>query len=539
MQSRTDVTTNLVERLDWRCARRDESRIARRLWQKQAVDAIYSLEEGAILDEFVHFLDEMGVLPRWQVLQGDEIQREMVDFFQYVMLYGMKTLFGIESMNALPSLLFSDAAAMRLAGFNAVQIRDGICQRSHEKRQREKAPGPLCPDTLADNIVKLSLEAMEAFLNGVVHDLAQARVFARQVTGIVDGTDLETTARYEGCGQATRKRKITDKRGQVREIEVTVYGWKLLVMIEVRTKIPLAAKVVQIQDHEASFTRELVTQAQANLAHHARLCRVVFDRGFLDGADLWWLAQQGLGFVVPAKENMRVTADARALAAAETGVVAHRVHTVAHGQGKHRWRERLETEVVGVTALTTYDQYGPEEHAQHQYRKDFDGHPLNAVVVRKWHNRDYGPGGKVVFLTNEAVAKPLTIFDAYDDRSLIENCCIKESKQAWNLKHPPKKTERAVQVHVLFTLAMFALATAYRLRAEQAAVGDEPVGWQRWRRQLIQQNRDKVIIFAQGWYGIFHVAEYSLLLGVRLREPPPQVGSRRDVLKKYGLVGHA
>jgi Transposase DDE domain len=538
MQSKAEVTTNLVERLDWRCARRDASRIARRLWKKQAVDAIYSLEEGAILDAFVHFLDEIGVVPRWQALQGDGIQREMVDFFQYVMLYGMKTLFGIEAMNALPELLFSDAAAMRLAGFNAVQLRDGICQRSHEKRQGAKAPGPLCPETLADNIVKLSLEAMAAFLNGVVHDLAQAKVFAHQVTGIVDGTDLETTARYEGCGQTTRKRKITDKRGKVHEIEVTVYGWKLLVMIEVRTKIPLAAKVVQIQDHEVSFTREVVRQAQANLARHARLRRVVFDRGFLDGADLWWLAQQGLGFVVPAKENMRVTADAQALAAAGTGVVARRVHTVAHRQGKHRWRERLETEVVGLSALTTYDQYGPEEHAQHHYRQDFEGHPLNAVVVRQWNSRDYGPGGKVVFLTNEAVAKPLHIFDTYDDRSLIENCCIKESKQAWNLKHPPKKTERAVQVHVLFTLAMFALATAYRLQAEQAAGGDEPVGWQRWRRQLIQQNRDKVIIFAQGWYGIFHVAEYSLLLGVRLREPPPEVGNRQDVLKKYGLLGH-
>jgi len=45
-----------------------------------------------------------------------------------------------ESMNALPSLLCSDVAAMRLAGFNAVQIRDGRCQRSHEKQQREKHP---------------------------------------------------------------------------------------------------------------------------------------------------------------------------------------------------------------------------------------------------------------------------------------------------------------------------------------------------------------------------------------------------------------
>jgi hypothetical protein len=539
MQSKEDVTTNLVERLDWRFARRDESRIARRLWKKQAVDAISSLEEGAILDEFIHFLDEVGVLPRWQALQGDGIQREMVDFFQYVMLYGMKTLLGIEAMNALLALLFSDEAAMRLAGFNAVQMRDGICQRSHEKRQGNKPPGPICPDTLADNSVKLRLAAMEAFLNGIIQDLAQAGVFARQVTGILDGTDLETTARYEGCGQATRKRKVTDKRGKGHEIEVTVYGWKLLVLIEAMTKIALAAKVVQIQDHEVSFPRALVTQARTNLGAHARLRCVLFDRGFLDGADLWWLTQQGIGFVVPAKANMAVTADAQALATAGAGLVARRVHTVAHGQGKHRWTARLETEVVGLPDLTTYDQYGPEEHAQQRYRKDFEGHPLNAVVVRKWHSRDYGPGGKVVFLSNEAVDKPLRVFDAYDDRSLIENGCIKESKQAWNLKHPPQKTERAVQVHVFFTLAMFALATAYRWRAEQAAVGDEPVGWQRWRRQLFQQNRDKVIIFAQGWYGIFHVAAYSLLLGVKLQEPPPEIGSRRDVLKKYGLLGHA
>src|SRR5215813_11916825 len=127
MQNKEAITTNLVERLDWRFARRDESRIARRLWKKQPVDAIYSLEEGAILDEFVHFLDEVGVLSRWQALQGEDIQREMVDFFQYVMLYGLKTLLGIEAMNALPDLLFSDEAAMRLAGFNGSAAKVTLC----------------------------------------------------------------------------------------------------------------------------------------------------------------------------------------------------------------------------------------------------------------------------------------------------------------------------------------------------------------------------------------------------------------------------
>jgi hypothetical protein len=44
------------------------------------------------------------------------------------------------------------------------------------------------------------------------------------VTGIADGSDLETTERYTGCGQVTRQVYIEDQRGRVHEIEVAVYG---------------------------------------------------------------------------------------------------------------------------------------------------------------------------------------------------------------------------------------------------------------------------------------------------------------------------
>jgi hypothetical protein len=284
----------------------------------------------------------------------------------------------------------------------------------------------------------------------------------------------------------------------------------------------------------------VVTQARANLAGAARLHKVVFDRGFLDGTDLWWLDQQGIRFVVPAKANMAVTAEARAHAAAgEDLTVGRRVHTVRHGQGNKAWSERLETEVVGITGLATCDQYGTPEHARHATRRDFQANPVNAVVVRKWQGKDYGPGGKTVFLTNASVKNPLQPFDDYDDRSLIENCCIKAAKQQWDLGHPPQKTARAVRVHVLFTLLLFALATAYRLQWEREATGGEPVGWQRWRRQLLEQTRDKVIVFAQGYYGIFHLAEYSLLLGVRLKDTPPGIGTFDDILVKYKLTSQA
>ena len=59
---------------------------------------------------------------------------------------------------------------------------------------------------------------LEALFNGVIEALAKTGVFTAKITGIVDATDLETTAQYEGCGHVTRQRKITDTHGTVREI---------------------------------------------------------------------------------------------------------------------------------------------------------------------------------------------------------------------------------------------------------------------------------------------------------------------------------
>jgi hypothetical protein len=536
-QTDDEITQNLAERLCWEVAHRDDSRVARRLYHKQEVDGVYRLDEGAVLDDFFHFLQAIGVMSLLEEVHGTAIQREMVPYVQYVLIYGLKTLFGIESMNALPPLLFSDEALMQLVGFNAQQVRQGVCQRGAAKRQGERTPGPISPETVANNIVKLNLRALEGVFNGAIRALAQAGVFDKKVTGIADGTDLETTERYRGCGQVTRKIRIEDKQGRMHEIEVTVYGWKVLLLIDAATKIPLAVKVGKIHEHEALWTRALVTQARLNLAGAARLHKVLFDKGFLDGSTLWWLDQQGITFVVPAKANMAVTADARAQAAAGEEITAgRRAHTVRHGQGKTARTERLEMEVVGITGLTTYDQYGTPEHGRHANQREFSPHPINAVVVRQWKGKDYGPGGKTVFLTNAPVEKPLPVFDDYDDRSLIENCCIKETKQQWDLGHPPQKNERAVRVHVVFTLLMFALATAYRLQCEWEAMGGELIGWQRWRRQLLERTREKVIVFAQGYYGIFHLAEYSLLVGVKLKDPPPGIGTRKDILAKYRLM---
>ena len=65
-------------------------------------------------------------------------------------------------------LLFSDEAVMQLVGFNAQQVRQGICQRGATKRQGERSPGPICPEMLANNIRKVNLRDLESLFNGAI-----------------------------------------------------------------------------------------------------------------------------------------------------------------------------------------------------------------------------------------------------------------------------------------------------------------------------------------------------------------------------------
>jgi hypothetical protein len=155
-------------------------------------------------------------------IQGTAIHRVMVPCVHSVLLYGLKTLYGVESMNVLPPVRCSDEALMRLVGFNAHQGWQGVGQRGAARRQGPRREGPICPDTLAANLVKLNLRDVEALFNRVMRALAKTGVLATKVTGLVDATALETMAQYEGCGQVTRQRTITDKRGTVHELEVTI-----------------------------------------------------------------------------------------------------------------------------------------------------------------------------------------------------------------------------------------------------------------------------------------------------------------------------
>ncbi len=547
-KAREGETSVVQERLNWKLAQRDDARVAQGLYTGEEIEEMHELSDAGLLDEFFAFLEEVGMMQVFEEIVLPEVKRMLLPTIQFVLLYLLKVLVGSESMHELPRVLFSNVGLMELVGFNAQQCEQGLTKRGDAQRTTKKKQGPITAQCLADNMSKLKQEELERILNRMVQVLARCGLLSGPILAALDGSKLPTPESYEGCGKLkqTRKVKVKGQKEPVTE-EYYVYGWKVLVLIDVQTRLPLAMKLVPIQEYEGKWLVPLVEQAQSNLGTHAYLTSIVIDRGYLDGEDLFRVHQMGLIFVIVGKANMAVVQDAQGLAKGERASVRERV--VRHGHGKQATQQRVRTEVVGVSALTSYDSYGEASQTQNAHRRDYVGQMINAVVVRKWENRVPKTGG-TVYLTNSPVTDPFVVFDTYDWRSVIENGIFKEGKYPWHLLRFPKRNEAGVVVHCHFTLLVMGLCSAFRLwQAQQALaptsdqqrhpclssalLGGE--GTARWRKRLQEENRDRIIVFLGSAYGIFHLAEFAVLTHVPIRRLPSPLGSPQDVLLRFGI----
>jgi Transposase DDE domain len=401
--------TAVMERLGWQIATRDDQAVARALHAGEEIDAMYELSEAGLLDEFFVFLEQIDMMEVIEGLNLPNVRRVLVPTVQFVLLYLVKVLFGVESMNALPKLLFSHVGVMKLVGFNATHIEHGMTKRGDSQRKTRPKQGPISPQCLANNICKLSREQMEQLFNEMVRCVVGSGLLRGDLMAALDGSKLPTTQTYQGCGKLKETKKVKVKGQKEPAIqEIYVYGWKVLVLIDVQTRLPLAMKVVPIQEYEGRWLLPLLEQAQANLGMGAKITKVVIDRGYLDGEDLWEVHQRGIIFVIVAKAGMVVAVDAQAIA--RDGPVSVRETTVTHGHGKNAHQEIVRTKLVGISNLTTYDAYGDPEHTAKSNRRDYQGRPINAVVVQLWNNRAPSTDG-IVYLTNGSVEDPFVVFD--------------------------------------------------------------------------------------------------------------------------------
>ena len=550
------MQTRLAELSSWQTATRDDAQVARSLHETRTMDQVYPLNEAAFFDELFHYLREIGA---WELLEDlDPKNREgaLYPFLQFVLFTIMRCVGGVQSMLATRDVLLTDEALMGVLGFNAAQVRDGSNERGLSRRTKPvEIRGAFSYETVADNIVAAGKDKLVAMFNGVVRCLAKQGMFPKRIDAVLDATDDEATPGYETDGGKQVPSVTREKRPDVRanrnakKIKVTVFGWKIWIVWEPVSRIPLALAIdgINVADNEHAY--EVIAQARKNVEGYATIRSVALDRGFLDGNLLSKLDGEGVIVYIPAKSNLTITTDAREIArraealaaqgrALEGTTYRERVEKVQRGAGKNATVQERKTVVVGIRELPC-DWWREGGSSCAANSKSFEPKRLNATVVLRWDGAPADAEKEVVFLTTDPAGDPFVAFDAYDDRSLIENTCNREAKESWFLEHHPKRSEAGMRVHAYFVFMCMGLVSAFRSykeRALEAELKGEDTGIARFRRQLELKNRDKVVVFCGEHFGIFRNFEFALLLGATVRDRALMGESQRTVLQRYGVL---
>jgi len=286
-----------------------------------------------------------------------------------------------------------------------------------------------------------------AFYDTMVQGLVRTMSLRGKRQVVVDTTLCEVPPSFEGAGTVRRKVKVKSKARRPREASALIYGFKVWTAMDAATGVVLALIVDTAEKPENLHVLKLLQRAQANLGTAARIDGVALDRGFVDGDLLHGLASElHVNWLVPAKSNMLVTAEARdrvtrALNGASQG--SERALDTAIRLAKSRkpsdgikfsWRpgvgDKQPVVVAQVDGLECTDWYGPGGSNSSQLNsKSFRPTPLYATVVLSWpdrqstdaedaaeHDDDPEDGhakGPLVLLSSVAEAG-LVRFDRYD-----------------------------------------------------------------------------------------------------------------------------
>ena len=566
----TEASEHTAERLIWFTARKDQSTIAQGIAAGKDLEEVYGLGDAELFDEFFGFLDEFKISDLFARLNPNSAKRSSnVSFHAVVLIYLMRIVCGLPFFWKISPVILQSQSLMRLVGFNGRQVRKGTSARGARKLKNnaqqddakgddakgednkdgegnqdrdDKIPirGPLCPQSIGKYVSAILASALERFLNGVIRILADNRFFPKRVHALLDASEIQTTEKCTGCGKVSKEKapELRLRKGRIRKVVETVFGFKIWVVWDANSKLPLALRFATINVGDVILAQEVVAQAMTNLGEHSTIKSLAFDRGFIDGKFMWWLDQNGIVFQVPAKKKMDVYSDALSL----VGTGARKVQEKKRYTGRGKTRKTVidRWEVEGITGLTSAGFYGELGSGSHENRKDFVPNPLNAVVVLTDPFKVNNPqSDTMVILTNGDVKKnPMRTYNGYDERSEIENSMFREGKQSWFIERPAQNTESSFRAHVYLTIATIALTTAFRtwMDAEEKKEREGiETGIRKYREKIRQENGNKLIVFEDDRYAVFDAYEVIILCGRTVRKPKgtKERITKEDILVKY------
>src|SRR5438876_8646576 len=93
MESLSEITgvskepSIVQERLSWKLACRDDAKVAQGLYAGEEIEEMHELSDAGLLDEFVVFLEELGMMQAFERMSLSGVKRIVVPTVQFVLLY--------------------------------------------------------------------------------------------------------------------------------------------------------------------------------------------------------------------------------------------------------------------------------------------------------------------------------------------------------------------------------------------------------------------------------------------------------------------
>ena len=457
------------------------------------------------LPRYIKFLEESGVTDDLANKPVDKKRKCLEHMEVFPLLYLSKFLIGIKSTRGTSELL-SNKAALTLLGFTENEMENGLNKRGSANQYGdgyERKSKIFTQSTVVDNTAAYNhIDVIECFDN-YIKWISKNDLIKYGDIFILDSTIVETSKDFPGAAMTKRQNENPD--GTI--TEETIYGFKVFILMDSKTKIPVALEITTAEKADCNYLKAMVEKGIENVGQGV-IKIIAADRGFIDGKQMWQIKHNlGVDFVIPAKKNMDIWHDVVGLRNEyKNKVVSWRYGKKGMSGGYM---------VKGSVSYTQYSETGDENKK--------DGCPLNAVVVTKWADKEVAIGKEKVILTTLDTDDAIHVLKSYRARSLVENCGFRELKQAANLARLPqrkgKQAEKSAYVHM--TLCVFAMATF--------------VGFVSWDKQRAQNAQEKymeksknlreyridsrsndgyVFVLFREWYAIYEIKEYSMLLGM-------------------------
>ncbi len=169
MTTREQLQQTLCDRLFWHTAERNDAIVAKHLFDQHEMDIVYAMDEATLFDSFFNYLQEIDVFDLLEHLDPQKQKRKNIPFFTITLVFLMKVVGAIKTIDETSALLLTDELLMRMCGFNAYQVKNGSCEREGLNFAKRTAPKSevLCVSTrwliilstLAPGALKISLTA--------------------------------------------------------------------------------------------------------------------------------------------------------------------------------------------------------------------------------------------------------------------------------------------------------------------------------------------------------------------------------------------